>query len=101
MKHFFKNDLTQIFRDKDPRPRIEEGSDCKLLIEIINDAYIQTDDRKQKRILLERGIELTGMGPENLSERALELGYRDLAQDYRSYVNPSNISTLSQNLSQS
>ncbi len=85
MMHFFKRDIVQRIRAKDPRPRIEEGSDCKLLIEIINEAYVQTDDQNQKRILLERGIELTGMSPENLSERAKDLGYTNLADAYRFY----------------
>ncbi len=86
MKYFFKKDLIQLLRAKDPRPKIEEKSDCRFLLEIINDAF--NDDTKKPediRLYLERGIELTGMSAANLSERALELGYSELAEAYRSY----------------
>ncbi len=85
MLHFFKKDLVEIFRSCDPRPPLDEGSDCRLLLGIINDAYVQTDDQKQRRIFLERGIEFTGMSTARLSERALELGYKDLAEAYKTY----------------
>ena len=85
MLHFLKKDLVRLIRDRDAKKRVEEKSDCRLLLEIINEAFVQTSDSSKQKILLNRGIELTGMSPENISEKASELGYNNLAQAYREY----------------
>ncbi len=87
-------DLAKFERPEDYISR-EESHGSRILLEIIEQEYFQTDDPELKRLYLEIGLELCGMDARELFSFARQNGLGAIAEVYRNYANPNNSSILS------
>lgn len=83
-RHGEKPDFRMALAKQRDEP-IVDNNDYRLLLEIIGGCCNQTDDPEKIRVYLERGIEMTGMSAEALSQYTLDMGLPELAEYYSKY----------------
>ena len=66
-------------------PALCNDHEYRLLFEIINDCCNLTENPQKIRIYLERGIALTGMSAEKLSQYTADMDLSGLAEYYKNY----------------